>query len=68
MSTSSKRGRIPAPQRSCCNDSIAKEKSILSDLGVGMREESILEIDVGICALHGGGRGPSPRVFAEVKR
>ncbi len=36
----------------------------------GKREGSIfgIEIEVGICALHGGEKGPSPRGFAESKR
>lgn len=68
ISRSSKRGRMPAPGRNCCNDSIAKEGCRLSVLGVGKDEESIVGIEVGICALHGGERGPSGRVVRRAKR
>ena len=49
---------MPAPRRNCCNDSIAKEGCRWSVLGVGKDEKSIVGIEVGICALHGGERGP----------
>ena len=50
---------------------VLRQKAVVVDcrtFGLGRKEESIFGIDVGICALHDWGRGPSARGFAEGKR